>query len=299
MRADHERFLAGPPGRTLDPMAAAPLLVAQITDCHVVATDHTFSGRVDTGAGLRRAVAQLNAMAPRPDVVLATGDLVNDGTADEYAHLGTILDELEIALHVVPGNHDDRQGLRSTIDGLPAGGPQDRIDYVIEDHPLRLIGLDTTVPGDHGGESQPDQMAWLDSQLAAQPDRPTLIFQHHPPFATGIEWMDAVGLRHADRQAEVLERHRQVVAVICGHVHRPISTVIGSAAVSIAPSTGAQVSLELDGKPYVYCDDTPAMALHHWDGARLRTHVVQIGDHERWLPDWAIAEAEAATHTEP
>lgn len=275
------------------------MLIAQITDCHVVAADHVFSGRVDTGAGLRAAVVQLNAMVPRPDVVLATGDLVNDGTADEYAHLASILDELDISLHVVPGNHDDRRNLRATIADLPAGGPDDRIDYVVEHHPLRLIGLDTTVPGDHGGESHTDQMAWLDRQLAAQPDRPTLIFQHHPPFATGIAWMDDVGLRHADRQAEVLARHPHVVAVICGHVHRPISTVIGSAAVSISPSTGAQVSLELDGTPHVYCDDTPAMALHQWDGTRLRTHVVQIGDHERWLPDWAIAEAEAAAGTAP
>jgi 3',5'-cyclic-AMP phosphodiesterase len=272
---------------------ADPLLVAQITDCHVVAAGQRFSGRVDTGDGLRAAVHQLNEMHPRPDVVLATGDLVNDGVAAEYEHLATILADLEIDLYAVPGNHDDRSLLRSTLDQVPPGGPDDRIDYVVEEYPLRLIGLDTTVPGDHGGESHLDQMDWLDRQLAAEPDRPTLIFQHHPPFPTGIAWMDDVGLRHAERQAEVIERHTQVLAVICGHVHRSITTVIGRAAVSIAPSTGAQVSLELDGTPYVYLDDTPAMALHHWDGVRLRSHVVQIGDHRRWLPDWADDEAAA------
>jgi 3',5'-cyclic AMP phosphodiesterase CpdA len=266
---------------------AESMLVAQITDCHVVAAGQRFSGRIDTGAGLRAAVRQLNTMRPRPDVVLATGDLVNDGVAEEYDHLATILAELEIALFAVPGNHDDRSLLRSSLDQVPPGGPDDRIDFVVEAYPLRLIGLDTTVPGDHGGESHLDQMVWLDRQLAAEPDRPTLIFQHHPPFPTGIAWMDGVGLRRAERQAEVIERHAHVVAVICGHVHRPISTVIGRAAVSIAPSTGAQVSLELDGTPYVYLNDTPAMALHHWDGVRLRSHVVQIGAHERWLPDWA------------
>lgn len=270
---------------------ADPMLVAQITDCHVVAAGQLFSDQVDTGAGLRAAVHQLNAMRPRPDVVVATGDLVNDGVAAEYDHLAAILADLEIELLAVPGNHDDRSLLRSCLGQVPRGGPDDRIDYVVEDHPLRLIGLDTTVPGDHGGESNLEQMDWLDRQLAAEPDRPTLIFQHHPPFPTGIAWMDDVGLRHAERQAEVIERHAQVVAVICGHVHRPISTVIGRAAVSIAPSTGAQVSLELDGTPYVYLDDTPAMALHHWDGIRLRSHVVQIGDHRRWLPDWAHEEA--------
>ena len=263
------------------------MLIAQITDCHVVAPGQRFSGRVDTGAGLRAAVRQLNGMSPRPDVVLATGDLVNDGVAAEYDHLSSILADLEIVLYAVPGNHDDRSLLRATLDQAPPGGPDDRIDFVVEDHPLRLVGLDTTVPGDHGGESHLDQMDWLGRQLAAEPDRPTLIFQHHPPFTTGIAWMDDVGLRHAERQAEVIERHPHVVAVICGHVHRPISTVIGRSAVSIAPSTGAQVSLELDGTPNIYLDDAPAMALHHWDGSMLRTHVVQIGDHERWLPDWA------------
>lgn len=274
---------------------ADPMLVAQITDSHVLAAGERFSGRVDTGAGLRAAVHQLNTMRPRPDVVLATGDLVNDGVTAEYEHLAGILGDLTIDLHVVPGNHDDRTLLRASLDQVPRGGPDDRIDFVLDDYPLRLIGLDTTVPGDHGGESHLDQMDWLDRQLSAAPDRPTLIFQHHPPFVTGIAWMDEVGLRHAERQAAVIERHRQVVAVICGHVHRPITTVIGSAAVSIAPSTGAQVSLELDGSPHLYLDDTPAMALHDWDGARLRSHVVQIGDRERWLPDWAVEEAAAGT----
>lgn len=270
-----------------------PMLIAQITDCHVVAAGRQFSGRVDTAAGLAAAVGQLNAMHPRPDVVLATGDLVNDGTAEEYAHLAAILADLEIPLHAVPGNHDDRRGLRSALGDPAPGGPDQRIDFVVEDYPVRLVGLDTTVPGDHGGAIDPDQMTWLEDQLAAEPDRPTLLFQHHPPFLTGIAWMDEVGLRHADREIAVIERHPNVVAVICGHVHRPIHTVIGSAAVSIAPSTGAQVALELDGTPHVYLDDNPALALHHWDGARLRSHVVQIGDRERWLPDWAVAEAAA------
>jgi 3',5'-cyclic-AMP phosphodiesterase len=269
------------------------MLVAQITDCHVVARGQRFSGRVDTGANLRLAVRQLNAMSPRPDVVLATGDLVNDGVAAEYDELAAILAELEIALYAVPGNHDDRRLLRETLEQVPRGGPDDRIDFVVDEHPLRLIGLDTTVPGDHGGESHLDQMDWLDRRLAAEPDRPTLIFQHHPPFTTGIAWMDDVGLRHAERQAAVIERNPNVVAVICGHVHRPIHTVIGRAAVSIAPSTGAQISVELGGQRYVYLDDPPAMALHHWDGSRLRSHVVQIRDHERWLPDWALQDEAA------
>lgn len=96
------------------------------------------------------------------------------------------------------------------------------IDYVIDDFEVRLVGLDTSSPGLHGGVLEPQQLAWLDGVLAAEPDRPTIVFQHHPPFVTGVDWMDADGFPGAPELADVLVGHRHVEAVVCGHMHQAI-----------------------------------------------------------------------------
>ena len=156
------------------------MLIAQITDSHILAPGELLSDRVDTAALLATAVAHLNALRPRPDLVRCTGDLVNDGLPAQYANAAAILAALEIPLVLVPGNHDDRSQLRAHFPQVPPGGPDDRIDYVLDDHPLRIVGLDTTVPGHGGGRIVAEQAAWLDGVLGAAPDRATMIFQHHP-----------------------------------------------------------------------------------------------------------------------
>ena len=162
------------------------------------------------------------------------------------------------------------------------------MDSVHDDHELRLIGLDTTIPGEHGGEVTPAQMVWLDTQLAAAPDRPTLVFQPHTPFLTGIAWMDQVGLTGAPLEAEVLSLHPQVQSVVCGHVHRVIQSSLGGTPVSTWPSTGAQVALALDGTPHGYVDEPPVVALHHWRASTgLVSHVSYVNSPEPWVPPWA------------
>lgn len=271
------------------------MLIAQITDCHVVEHGALLADRVDTAATLRAAVAHIEQFRPRPDVVIATGDLVNDARPAQYAQLAEILGELTIPVHAVPGNHDDRTEMRSLFCHLPRGGAQDRLDHVVDDHPVRLVGLDTTIPGEHGGAVHDDQLEWLDAVLGAQPERPTLVFQHHPPFRTGIAWMDEVGLTDRHREAEVIARHRNVVGVTSGHVHRAITTAFAGTVASCWPSTGAQVALALDGSPYGYVDEPPVVVFHRWDpGHGLTSHLSLVGSAEPWLPTWAAAQLGAS-----
>lgn len=269
------------------------MLIAQITDCHVVARGRLLAGRVDTAAMLRRALAHIVGLDPRPELVLATGDLVNDGTPEEYDRLVELLAGLDgIPIVVIPGNHDDRDELRRRFPGLPTADEHDgRLDRVVETHPVRIVALDTTEPGEHGGRIRPDQMGWLEAVLAAEPDRPTLVAQHHPPFETGIAWMDEVGLVGADLEADVLARHRNVVGVVAGHVHRLVMSPFGGTVASCWPSTGAQVALRLDGTRYLYADEPAAVALHRWSpGHGLTSLLSQVDEARTWLPDWARAE---------
>ncbi len=263
------------------------MLICQITDCHVVEPDKLLYGRVDTAAGLREAVAHIEAMVPRPDVVIATGDLVNAGRPSQYEHLASLLRPIDVPVYPVPGNHDDRTAMRACFDALAPGGPDDPIDYVIDDHEVRLIGLDTSIPGRHDGRLSPHQLTWLDEQLALAPETPTLLFLHHPPFRTGIDWMDASGLAGREALAAVVARHDQLGTIVCGHLHRPIQALVGGAVATTWPSTGAQVALALDGTPHQYVDERPAVALHLWHPeAGVVSHTSFVGSPRTWIPSW-------------
>ena len=268
--------------------------IAQITDTHIRPDGVLAYGRVDTAPYLARAVEHLLRLRPRPDVVLATGDLVDAGSADEYRRLRALLAPLPMPVYLIPGNHDARDALTHVFADhayLPRNRPF--IQYVVEEHPVRLVALDTLVPGQAGGLLCEERLDWLAARLAEAPDRPTVIFMHHPPFVTGIAHMDRYGLARAHEFAEVVRRHPQVERVLCGHLHRPIQACVGGTLASTAPSTAHQVVLDLEeGNPLMFVMEPPACQLHVWrPGAGLVSHTSYIGDFDGpyWFSDGSKA----------
>jgi 3',5'-cyclic AMP phosphodiesterase CpdA len=256
------------------------MLIAQITDLHIKPERRLAYRRVDTASMLEAAIAHLNALDPRPDVVLATGDLVDAGTADEYGVLRDILAPLKPPLFLLPGNHDLGPALMDAFAQhrhLPRGGAA--VNYAIEEYPVRLIALDTTVPGEAGGRVESAHCRWLDERLDEAPDRPTIVFTHHPPFRTGIAHMDRIGLANADALAAVVRRFPCVERVLCGHLHRSIQVRWAGTIASTAPSTAHQVTLDLrhDG-PSSFVMEPPGLQLHLWHpDSGVVTHTATIG----------------------
>jgi Icc protein len=148
----------------------------------------------------------------------------------------------------------------------------------VEDFPVRIVMLDTLVQGAPHGELSEGRLEWLDRTLAAQPDRPTLIGMHHPPFICGIRHMDNINLRDADRFAAVVAKHPQLRRIICGHHHRSITTMVGQAIASISPSTAHQVELDLAADaPSAFMLEPPGFQLHHWSPAHgFVTHTALV-----------------------
>jgi 3',5'-cyclic AMP phosphodiesterase CpdA len=251
------------------------MLIAQITDFHIKARGRLSYEVVDTGAFLERAVAALEALEPRPDVVLATGDLADFGRPEEYAELRRLLAPLEIPLYLIPGNHDERRALVAAFpehEYLVRDGTW--LHYVVDDYPVRLIGLDTVVAGRPEGGLGPDRLAWLEARLGEERGRPTILFMHHPPFVTGIGHMDAQRLVDGDALRAVVARHPQVERVLCGHLHRAIQVRFAGTIASTAPSVAHQVALDLrpDG-PSAFTLEPPAFQLHLWrDDTGLISH---------------------------
>ncbi len=276
------------------------MIVAHISDLHVTPEGRLASGRVDTAAHLARAVARLNALRPRIDAVLATGDLVDAGRPDEYERLRWLLAPLEAPVYLLPGNHDARDALRAAFAGhayLPAGR---FLQYAVDDHPVRLIGLDTLAPGLAHGELCDERLDWLEARLA-ESSRPTLLFMHHPPFDCGVAALDVIRLRAgAERLAAIVGRHPNVERVLCGHAHRPMQTRWAGTLAAIAPSTAHQATLDLDpSAPLTFTLEPPSFYLHHWrPGAGAVTHLCYVDAHDGPHP-FGLARAPRAASPRP
>ena len=255
------------------------MIIAQITDFHV-AGDGVSYGGVNTTEALAAAVDHLNALPARPDLVLATGDLAAAGAPADYAAIRAILSRLAMPVYLIPGNHDDRDNLRAAFPDhayLPADG--EFLHYTVDTGDLRLVGLDTLVPGSDGGALCAERLDWLAARLAEAGTRPTLIFMHHPPFVAGIPNFDVIRCAGAEGLGVILAQNPQVQAVVCGHVHRPIHHPWQGTVVITAPSTAYQYALEMrTDQPFRTVPEPPGAMIYLWSRETgLVSHLSFIG----------------------
>lgn len=261
------------------------MLIAQVTDPHIKAEGRLAYREVDTAANLERCVHHLMSLKEMPDVVLMTGDLTDFGREDEYRLLRKLLDPLTMPVYVIPGNHDERDNFRRAFRDHAYLPPDGDLHYAVEDYPLRMIGLDTTIRGESGGEMNEARLAWLDDRLAERPDAPTVLFMHHPPILTGIRHMDVQNCSNADGLAGLLGRHPQVFQILCGHVHRSVHRQWAGVTVSIAPSASHYVALDLsEESPREFYLEPPTVHLHQWWDGALITHLSFVGEFEGPYP---------------
>ncbi|MEM6666619.1 MAG: phosphodiesterase [Pseudomonadota bacterium] len=253
--------------------------IAQISDLHYRRAGTRLFGAVDAHQGAVRAVAWLNAFRPSIDAVIITGDLVNDGGSQDYAALKAVLDQLAMPYRVLPGNHDTRAlvvetfGTTETFGAIGSALAGQKYVWDWDLGPVRIVGLDTLVEGEHHGEVGAAQLDWLDGVLGTG-TKPTLVALHHPPFATGIGFMDGIAMADRDALAAVIARHGHVSAILCGHVHRTIQTRFAGTLAMIAPGTAHQVALDLhDAAPPRWTFEPPGALLHLWTGDSFIHHM--------------------------
>jgi 3',5'-cyclic-AMP phosphodiesterase len=135
------------------------------------------------------------------------------------------------------------------------------------------------IPGETGGTLCEARLAWLETKLFEEPLKPTLIFMHHPPFATGISHMDAIALSEPHAFAHIVARHPQIERIVCGHVHRAIQTRFHGTVALTCPSTAHQIAFDLSAQaPAAFIMEPPGFMLHLWNGTTMVTHTIPIGD---------------------
>jgi 3',5'-cyclic-AMP phosphodiesterase len=260
-------------------MALTRVLIAQLSDPHVRPTGVLYHGVTDSNQALTDAIDHVLGLDRRPDLVVLTGDLVDEGRPEEYQTLRRILAALTIPYLVIPGNHDDRDNLRTAFSDhtyLPRSGP---LHYCVDDYPVRIIGLDSTVPGEHHGHIEAEGLEWLEGVLARDPSKPTIVMLHHPPFVSGISYMDEYRYFDGAQLRSVIERFGNIEIVLCGHVHRPMVKRWANTVICTSPSTTTQIDLKLaSSEPSSHVGPRACM-LHLWDADHgLVSHSSHIGD---------------------
>jgi len=246
------------------------ILIAQISDLHIVSEGKRCDGLVDTNELARRAVDAINRLKRRPDAVVVSGDIIDTARAADYAVAQDILGQLEMPFFLLSGNHDHSTGLKAAFSDHPfsASPVPDRLCYGADVGIIRLIALDSSVPRAPHGELSDAQLSFLEHELSSSNGRPAVVAVHHPPIPTGNRSMDRFGLRKPSELAAVISRHPNVLRILCGHCHRGVLGSFAGTMVAIAPAASHQLELALDGDDtFGFNLEPPAFFLHRWTRA--------------------------------
>lgn len=259
------------------------MLIAQISDLHL-GMDPADAGELNA----RRLKAVLHDIFARdvtPDRLIVSGDLTDQGSAAGYAEVRAALAEVPVPVHLMLGNHDNRATFRAAFPDAPIA---DGFAQSVIDLPeLRILLLDTLEEGRHGGGFCETRAAWLTARLAEAGDKPVMVVCHHPPFATGVDWMTSGADDPWRLRLEQALGVGNVIGVFSGHIHRAMLTMRGGRVLATCPPVAPQLALCLapidperpDDRPMIV-DAPPGYLLHQWSEGGLLTHACFVDEAE-------------------
>ncbi len=255
--------------------------ILQISDFHLRGDGALSFQVVDTAAYLEKTVKHLKHVFSlknqAPDMIVVTGDLADSGDEHAYRMVYEALSGFGVPVFAVPGNHDRRDRMKALLPGWTIENPETApyLCYAVEKEGTRLLFLDTMEPGSHSGHMREAETAWLEKELQAHPNLPTLIFMHHPPFITGMGAMDEP-YENREVLRAVIEK-APWVKLCCGHMHRPIFTTWAKAPCVTAPAASMQIELDFSAEGGdTFRMETPGYLLHDFEEGVWNTHVCQI-----------------------
>lgn len=252
--------------------------ILHLSDTHLLATGQLYD-RVDSEARLRRLFDDLERSGARPEAIIFTGDLADKGEPLAYGRLRAIIDPAARRLGAqtiwVMGNHDERAAFRTVLLGQrPSTEPIDRVYYI---DGLRIVTLDTSVPGQHYGHLEESQLDWLADELSTTAPHGTILAMHHPPIPCVLDLAVTVELREQGALAEVL-KGTDVRSIIAGHLHYSTNATFAGIPVSVASASCYTQDLAAPVGATRARDGAQAYNLIHvYDHTVMHT-VVPVGD---------------------
>lgn len=265
-------------------MGGVPLLIAQMTDIHIGFDPEARPEELNR-TRFRAVLARLIESANRPDLLVLSGDLTDRGDRGSFEKIEDLLEQVPCPILPLVGNHDTREGLLHAFPEVPRDNGF--IHYVYEADGLAVVCLDTLEPGRHGGAFCEARRDWLRARLEQSAGNPVVIFMHHPPVVSGIDWMDPLPDESwiENFGAAIAGHEKRILAIHCGHLHRPLAATFRGVPLMVTPSVAPLVALDLnaidpdlpDNRDLI-TTEPPTYALHRWDGTTLVTHYETVSD---------------------
>lgn len=281
------------PAAPLGQYPRATHLVVHLSDTHFLAESAPLYGSVDTDSTVLRALAQIERLGVRPDALVITGDIADQGEPDAYRRIRALVQNAAAgwgaAVVWVMGNHDDRAAFRAGLLGetgetsetgetnpaMPAA--TEPIDSSVTVNGLRLIALDTSVPGYHHGELTDAQLDWLAEQLRQSVPHGTILALHHPPLATPIDLMTVLELREQQRLAQVVAGS-DIRTILGGHLHYSTHGLFAGIPVSVAAATCYTMDLTAPRRQLIGVNGGQSLSLVHVYEGQVVHSQVPIGE---------------------
>jgi 3',5'-cyclic AMP phosphodiesterase CpdA len=280
---------------------AASHVIAHISDTHLLAGGRPLYGKVNTIENLAKALEQLEGSIAKPQAIVFTGDLADLGEPDAYERLKALVEPAAARMNAqliwVMGNHDERPEYSRLLFGEESTAPQDRV-YDVDG--LRIISLDTTVPGYHHGELEDAQLEWLAGVLATPAPHGTLIAVHHPPIPVPLlEAMGMLELFDQPKLAAVI-RDTDVRGILAGHLHYSTHSTFAGVPVSVASATCYTLDLSAQDRVLSGVDAGQAFNVVHVYEDQLVHSIIPVGDltEVSGVPAAGWAQIEAMTPAE-
>lgn len=255
-------------------------VIAHLSDTHFL-SDGPLYGTVDTDTGLAAALLRLESSGIRLDAFVFTGDITDRGEAAAYERVrsvvGPVAERIGAEIVWVMGNHDERMPFRAALrpGGVHAADPVAPVDSVTTVRGLRIIALDTSVPGYHHGAIDDAQLEWLAEVLAEPAEHGSLLALHHPPIPTPIGAMQILELEQQDRLAAVVAGS-DIRAILGGHLHYASTSLFAGIPVSVAAATCYTMDLAAPVDELVGADAGQSLNLVHVYGDRVVHSVVPL-----------------------
>lgn len=267
-------------------MGGDQMLIAQLTDIHIGFDPEARPEELNR-TRFRAALTRVFETPNAPELLVLSGDLTDHGDPDSFTKIAGLLAEVPCPILPMVGNHDTRDELLRAFPDCPSEGGF--VHYAVERGGLTIICLDTLELGRHGGAFCQARRDWLRARLVEAEGKPVVIFMHHPPVVSGIDWMDPSPSEDwiDNFGAAVAGHEAQILAIHCGHLHRPLATRFRGIPLSVTPSVAPLVALDLspidkdraDNRDLI-TTEPPTYALHRWNGRELVTHYETVSDWE-------------------
>lgn len=242
--------------------------ILQISDTHIVPQGTLVSGRLDTSDALKRLVKRIGKIRDQIgpiDALLVSGDLTDDGRAESYTRFKSLIAPLDLPTYVIPGNHDARNTMRRAFAKvLPAS---ETLNWAYNIGEIHLIGLDTLVEGKGLGTLSSASLKFLQDALSLANGAPVLLALHHPPFSSGIDFMDNISLTNSAALCDLVAGYAGTLRVVCGHIHSMFVTDFAGKIAISAPSPCSVFAYDRRADaPIGFMIQQDGCLLHRWDG---------------------------------